>query len=68
MVQQISSLIEKAKSVGLNNLTEKEQNELTSAISSQRSLIPLAAEIDSIYAEEKFDEVKNIMSQIGIEK
>lgn len=68
VVQQISSLIEKAKSVGLNNLTEKEQNELTSAISSQRSLIPLAAEIDSIYAEEKFDEVKNIMSQIGIEK
>ena len=62
--KRINEIGNKAKAIGLQNLSEEETERLTTDLSIQRSMLPLANQIDSIYAKKKFDEMVRTLNAI----
>lgn len=61
---RLNKLAEKAKQVGLENMSEEDVQNLTTDLSLQRSMLGLAVEIDSTYAKRKFKEMTEMMNSI----
>ena len=61
---RILQIRDKIKSQGWNSLTENEHDQLTTDLSLQRSILPYAMDIDSIYANKKFDEMVKTMEEM----
>ncbi|MGQ1928267.1 glycosyltransferase family 117 protein [Ornithobacterium rhinotracheale] len=61
---RLNKLAEKAKQVGLENMSEEDVQNLTTDLSLQRSMLGLAVEIDSTYAKKKFKEMTEMMNSI----
>lgn len=60
----IMKLVDKAKKIGLQNLSDHEQEQLNRQLSLQRNILPYAMDIDSVYAEKKFNEMVEVLDEI----
>lgn len=60
-IQQMNT---KVRSVGLNGLSDLEHDQLTTDLSLQRAILPYAMDIDSVYAEQKFNEMLQVMEEM----
>lgn len=61
---RIKKMNDKVKAVGFQNLSESDHDQLSTDLSLQRSILPYAMDIDSVYAEKKFNEMVEIMNQM----
>lgn len=61
---RISQMNQKVQVVGLQGLTDAEHDQLTTDLSLQRAILPYAMDIDSVYAEQKFDEMLRVMEEM----
>ncbi|MDO5655837.1 MAG: DUF2723 domain-containing protein [Flavobacteriaceae bacterium] len=61
---RILRMRDKVKATGWGGLTEADHDQLTTDLSLQRSILPYAMEIDSAYAERKFDEMVKVMDEM----
>lgn len=61
---RIKQINEKVQRVGLGGLSDAEHNKLSTDLSLQRAILPYAMDIDSIYANKKFDEMVKIMEEM----
>lgn len=68
LVKRLKEAFNKAGSIGLNNLTKSEENDLTNLLSSQRNMLSIASEIDSLYLEQKYREMESFLGKFGIGK
>lgn len=61
---RIQQMNEKVKIVGLTGLTDAEHDQLTTDLSLQRAILPYAMDIDTVYAEQKFNEMIQVMEEM----
>lgn len=62
--KRILQFRDKIRISGWNSLSEAEHDQLTTDLSLQRSILPYAADIDSVMAEKKFQEMVKVMEEM----
>lgn len=61
---RIKTMNAKVQKVGLGGLTDAEHNQLSTDLSLQRGILPYAMDIDSTYANKKFEEMIQLMEEM----
>lgn len=61
---RIKEIAEEAKIKGFENLSESKIDQLSTDLSIQRSMLPLASDIDSVYANNKYKEMVDLINEI----
>lgn len=61
---RLKKVRDRIRTTGFNNLSDEDHQQLSTDLSLQRAILPYAAEIDSVYAEQKFNEMIELINEI----